>query len=108
MDILETPQAFELYADTPGLAPEDITVELQEGILIVSGERKVSLQTSGGKVWCSERASYSFSRSLALPESADADRITASVDKGVLTVIVPKKEPPAKPEPKRITVTGAA
>ncbi|KXZ47807.1 hypothetical protein GPECTOR_32g419 [Gonium pectorale] len=107
MDILETPQSYELHADTPGLAPEDVKVELQEGVLTVSGERKVSHQTSGGKVWRSERSSYSFSRSFTLPENADIDRITASVDKGVLTVIVPKKEPPAKPEPKRITVTGA-
>ncbi|PNW80468.1 hypothetical protein CHLRE_07g318800v5 [Chlamydomonas reinhardtii] len=109
MDIIESPTAFELHADAPGMGPDDVKVELQEGVLMVTGERKLSHTTkeAGGKVWRSERTAYSFSRAFSLPENANPDGITAAMDKGVLVVTVPKREPPAKPEPKRIAVTGA-
>ncbi|EFJ44635.1 hypothetical protein VOLCADRAFT_76187 [Volvox carteri f. nagariensis] len=109
MDIIETPTAYELHADTPGMTPEDVKVELHEGVLTVSGERKIShsLKDEGGKVWRSERSSYSFSRAFTLPENANAEDISASINKGVLRVTVPKKEPPAKKEPKRIAVKSA-
>ncbi|GLC33363.1 hypothetical protein PLESTF_001335100 [Pleodorina starrii] len=109
MDILETPAAYQLHADTPGMSPEVVKVELHQGVLTVSGERKLShsAKNEGGKVWRSERSSYAFSRAFTLPDNANADAISAAIDKGVLTVTVPKKDPPAKPEPKRIAVTAA-
>ncbi|GIL91763.1 hypothetical protein Vretimale_14872 [Volvox reticuliferus] len=109
MDIIEKPTAYELHADTPGMSPEDVKVELHDGVLTVSGERKVShtVKDDGNKVWRSERSSYTFSRAFALPENANAEDITATIDKGVLKVTIPKKDPPAKPEPKRITVKSA-
>jgi HSP20 family protein len=74
----------------------------------VSGQRKLEHQEkdADGKVWRSERAAFSFSRAFELPPNARAEGISASMDKGVLTVTVPKRDPPAKPEPKRIAVTG--
>ncbi|KXZ47812.1 hypothetical protein GPECTOR_32g424 [Gonium pectorale] len=108
MDIIETPQAFELHADTPGMTPDDIKVELHEGVLTLSGNRKVTRDEKDptGKVWRSERSSYSFARSFTLPDNVDSDNICASMDKGVLKVCVPKKEVEPKAEPKRITVKG--
>lgn len=54
-----------------------------------------------------ERTSVSFSRSFALPDNIREDDISASLDKGVLTVTLPKAEPAPKPQPKRITVQPA-
>ena len=109
MDIVETSTAYEVQADTPGLAAEDIKVELLEGVLTISGERKVShrVKVAGGKVWRSERPSYSFSRAFTLPDDADSDRIAAHINKGVLAVTVPKRRAPGRPAPKRIAVTGS-
>ncbi|GFR47271.1 hypothetical protein Agub_g8958 [Astrephomene gubernaculifera] len=108
MDIIETPNAFELHADTPGMTPEDVKVELHEGVLTVSGNRKIQREEKDpqGKVWRSERSAYSFARSFTLPDNVDSDNICASMDKGVLKVCVPKKEAETKAEPKRITVMG--
>lgn len=53
-----------------------------------------------------ERQIAQFSRSFSLPENVKEEGITASLDKGVLKVTVPKAEPTPKPEPKRITVKG--
>ncbi|KXZ54243.1 hypothetical protein GPECTOR_5g333 [Gonium pectorale] len=109
MDIVETSSAYELTADTPGMSPDDLKVELHEGVITLSGSRKIVRDDKdpAGKVWRSERSSYSFSRSFVLPDNADADAISASMDRGVLKLTVPKKEPQPKPQPKRIAVTGA-
>ncbi|PNW80464.1 hypothetical protein CHLRE_07g318600v5 [Chlamydomonas reinhardtii] len=107
MDIIETPEAFELHCDTPGMNPDDVKVELHEGVLTVSGGRKVSREDKdvSGKVWRAERSSFSFSRAFTLPDNAQADSICASMDNGVLKVCIPKKEV-EKVEPKRIAITG--
>ncbi|GLC33357.1 hypothetical protein PLESTB_000342000 [Pleodorina starrii] len=109
MDIIETPTNYELHADTPGMMPEDVKVELHEGVLTVSGNRQMARQDKDpqGKVWRSERSSYNFARSFTLPENVNTDNICATIDKGVLKVCIPKKETEPKVEPKRITVTGA-
>ncbi|KAG2441058.1 hypothetical protein HXX76_003911 [Chlamydomonas incerta] len=107
MDIIETPEAFELHCDTPGMNPDDVKVELHEGVLTVSGGRKVSREDKDttGKVWRAERSSFTFSRAFTLPDNANAEGICASMDNGVLKVCIPKKEV-EKVEPKRIAITG--
>ncbi|PNH08552.1 Heat shock protein, chloroplastic [Tetrabaena socialis] len=107
MDIVETANNFELHADTPGMTPEEIKVELDNGVLTVSGNRKVVREDTdaGGRVWRSERSSYGFSRSFTLPDNANPEGINATIDKGVLKVCIPKTET-EKQMPKRITVKG--
>uniref|UniRef100_A0A383W5E9 SHSP domain-containing protein n=1 Tax=Tetradesmus obliquus TaxID=3088 RepID=A0A383W5E9_TETOB len=108
MDIIETKDAFELHCDAPGFSPADISVEMSEGMLTISGKRKEEKQEEReGKVVRRERHFSQFTRSIALPDAAKEDGITASLEKGVLRVTVPKAEPTPKPQPKRITVTGA-
>lgn len=109
MDIIETPTAYELHADTPGMTPEDVKVELHEGVLTVSGNRKITRDEKdpSGKVWRSERSAFSFARSFTLPENCKGDDICACMEHGVLKVCIPKKETEPKAEPKRITVSGA-
>ena len=88
-DVVETNEAYELMIDLPGMMPEDVQVEFNDGVLTVSGERKVVEAVEGRKVHRSERAAGPFSRSVKLPE-VDGERISAQFKHGVLTVVAPK------------------
>lgn len=91
-----------LSADVPGVAPDAIDLQVTARGLTVSGERKVEAP-QGYKVHRQERTSYRFSRSFQLPVKVDADRVTAEVRNGVLTVRLPKA---AEVQPRRITING--
>ncbi len=106
MDLVETEDDFILRADLPGLSEGDVNVEFDDNVLTVSGERKAEHEERKEGYYRVERASGSFSRSLTLPEGVDADAVTASFDKGVLEVHVPK---PAQRKPRKVTISvGAA
>jgi HSP20 family protein len=75
--------------DLPGIMPEDVQVEFNDGVLTVSGERKVVEAVEGRKVHRSERRAGPFSRSVKLPE-VDGERISAQFKHGVLSVVAPK------------------
>ena len=105
---METQDAFKLTTDAPGFAPADIKVEMHEGVLTIRGQRVAEkVDEKDGKLVRRERNFTSFSRSFTLPENVKDEGVSAALDKGVLTVTVPKTQPPPKPEPKRIEVTGA-
>jgi HSP20 family protein len=78
--------------DLPGLTAEDVEIELLKGELYVRGER-TRPQPAEGTQWAhSERTFGSFERRIGLPEGVDPDAITASMDNGVLSLIIPKPE----------------
>ncbi|HHW4684813.1 MAG TPA: Hsp20/alpha crystallin family protein [Xylella sp.] len=104
VDIKEEPNQFVLYADLPGIDPADIEVQMDKGILSIKGERKTE---AAGETECFsriERRHGSFHRRFALPDSADADGITAIGSHGVLKIRIPKR--PAA-TPRRIQVDNA-
>jgi HSP20 family protein len=103
MDLLETEDAFVLKADLPGMAEEDVTIELEDSTLTVSGERKAEHERSGEGYFRVERASGAFHRSLTLPKGVDPEAVTASFDRGVLEVRVPK---PEQRKPRKISIGG--
>ena len=105
MDLVETDEHFVLRADLPGLTEEDIKIEFEDGTLTVSGERKAEHETKNEGYYRVERAFGSFSRSLTLPKGIDAAAVTASFDRGVLEVRVPK---PEERKPRRIEIGGSA
>ena len=105
MDLVETDEHFVLRADLPGLAEDDVNVELEDNVLTVSGERKSEHESRREGYYRIERASGSFQRSLTLPEGVNADAIEASFDKGVLEVRIPKPEE-RKPRKVAISVGG--
>src|SRR5687767_15164338 len=105
MDLVETDDHFVLRADLPGLTDEDVSVELEDNVLTVSGERKSEHEDREGGYYRVERASGAFARSLTLPEGVDADSVVASFDKGVLEVRIPKPEA-RKPRKVAINVDG--
>jgi HSP20 family protein len=109
MDLVEADDHFLLKADLPGLGEEDVSIELRDNALTIAGERKSEFESRERGWYRVERATGRFSRSLSLPEGIDPDAVTASFDKGVLEVRIPKPE--AK-KPRRIAInangTGSA
>lgn len=90
-------------AEVPGIPQDEISVELNNDTLVISGERKVTAP-EGYSVHRQERGDLSFSRSFALPAKVDPEKISASLKDGVLTVTL-EKVPEAKP--RHITVKTA-
>jgi len=101
MDLVETEDHFVLRADLPGLAEGDVNIEVEDNVLTVSGERKAEHETTKEGYHRVERAFGSFSRSLTLPEGVDADAVTASFDRGVLEIRIPK---PEQRKPRKISI----
>ena len=87
-DVTENEKAYFVSVDLPGVKKENINVEVHEGILKISGERKSSTEREG----YSERRYGKFERSLSLPKDVDADKIEAHFENGVLELAIPKKE----------------
>ena len=92
VDIIEDEKAYVIKAELPELRKEDVHVQLEGGVLTISGERKVEREEKTRRYHRLERAYGVFSRSFELPENIDADKISASYRDGVLTVAVAKTE----------------
>lgn len=107
VDVKESQDAYQVVADLPGVEPKDIDVSLEDGVLTVKGERKPQSENkteNGSEAYTrSERSYGSFCRSFTLPDTADADNISAKTEHGVLKLHIPKKE---KVLPKKISVAG--
>lgn len=104
VDIREEDGRFVILADVPGVDPGEIEVSMDKSILTIKGERKVESGESSGKLTRQERVYGVFHRRFALPESADADGISAHGRHGVLEISIPKK---AETTPRRITINAA-
>jgi HSP20 family protein len=104
MDVWEDGDHFVLKADLPGVSEDDVSIEVQDGTLTVSGERKHEERTEGAGWYRYERSSGTFSRSLTLPEGVNADGIEAESAAGVLTVRIPK---PEERKPRRVEIKAA-
>ena len=103
VDIREEDKRFMILADVPGVDPSEIEVSMDKSILTIKGERKVDSEESSGKLTRQERVYGTFHRRFALPESADADSISAHGKFGVLEISIPKKP---ETTPRRITINA--
>jgi HSP20 family protein len=92
MDLAETDGELVLTADLPGVDEDEISIEVKDRVLTISGERSDSREERDRGYHRIERSFGRFSRSLTLPEGIDADRVVASFDRGVLEVRIPKPE----------------
>jgi HSP20 family protein len=91
MDVTETEKEYEVKAELPGMEEKDVEVTLTDGVLTIRGEKKTDHEEKGKGFHMVERSYGSFSRSLELPAGIDPETIKASLEKGVLTVSIPKK-----------------
>jgi HSP20 family protein len=103
MDLVESPDHFVLRADLPGMGEDDVQIEFEDGTLTVSGERKSEHEEREEGFHRVERAFGAFSRTLTLPKGIDADAVTASFDRGVLEIRIPK---PEQRKPRKIAIGG--
>ena len=97
VDISERKDAYLVAADLPGVTTGDVEISFEDGLLTIQGERHSTHDAAGEKVHRGERRYGAFRRSITLPSHVAADKIEASVQDGVLQVLVPKaKEVQAK------------
>jgi HSP20 family protein len=105
MDLTEAEDHYVLKADLPGVRDEDVSIEVENGLLTMAGERKAEHERSERGFYRIERAFGRFQRQLTMPEGIDPDAVSAEFDRGVLSVRIPK---PAQVKPRRISIgTGA-
>jgi HSP20 family protein len=106
VEVLEAGDEIRCLVEVPGLAPEDVNISIDDGVLTVEGERKLQRKEqndagTGGTYHLLERRYGRFVRRFTLPREVDADRITAQTDRGVLTIVLPKT---AAAKPRRIAI----
>jgi len=102
VNIKDNTDAFTVEVAAPGFEKRDFKIELNRNVLTVSTEKEVQSETKDEEIFTKREFSYqSFSRSFTLPQIADGDKIGAAYDKGILTVVIPKREE-AKPKPARM------
>ena len=107
VDVTEGDKDFTVTAELPGLEEKDINLTVSNHTLTVKGQKSYEKEEKNKDHHVSERAYGSFQRSFTLPDGVDADKITAALAKGVLTVTLPKTAEAQKPA-KRIEVQAAA
>ena len=101
VDIREDADRFVVLADLPGVDPAGIELQMEKGVLTISGQRTAPELAEGQRLTRSERGQGSFNRRFVLPDSADAEGIVANSHNGVLEVRIPKRSEAA---PRRIPV----
>lgn len=91
VDIKEEAHRFILYVDAPGVAPGTVEVCMEQGMVIIKGERKTESQEGRKAFLHIERRHGTFHRSFALPDSADPQRITVTAHDGILYIVIRKR-----------------
>ena len=105
VDISETDKAYEITVELAGLDDKDVEVVLRDDVLTIAGEKKTEREEKEKDYYLSERSYGSFQRAFRLPDDVTADKIKATMDKGVMTVVLPKS-PASKSRQKKISITS--
>ena len=105
VDILESENELVVKADLPEVKLEDIAIHLENGILSIKGERKFEHKEKKAGYHRIERSYGAFARNFGIPDTVDAEKVSAAFKDGVLTVTLPKKEV-AKPRAIKLDVNG--
>jgi HSP20 family protein len=105
VDVRESGDELQVQVELPGMAPEDVEVRVENGVLTVSGEKKSEIEEgkNGGDYHLVERRYGRFERSFTLPRAVDADKVQAVFSNGVLTLSLPKAE---SAKPRRVEITA--
>jgi HSP20 family protein len=100
-EVKETTDSFVIKADVPGVEEKDLDIALHNGTLTVSGARSAEQRKDGESYALYERQYGSFSRSFALPDTADGERVDAKLTGGVLTLTIAKR---VEAKPRKIEI----
>ncbi|WP_210259348.1 Hsp20/alpha crystallin family protein [Agrobacterium sp. a22-2] len=103
VDIAENDGAITMTAELPGLSETDVDLSIHNGLLILKGEKKMEKTDEKDNYHVTERRYGSFQRSMRLPPSVDEAAVSATFDKGVLTISMPKK-PGTAPVERKIAI----
>lgn len=95
--------AYRIAVELPGVAEEDIHLSVEDGVVMLKGEKRTEREDSGETWFFSERQYGSFSRSFRLPPDADGERVDAELKDGVLNITIPKMAP-KKQETARVKI----
>jgi HSP20 family protein len=90
-DVRETQDGYVFSADLPGVSEDALSLSIEDDTVTVAGHREQEHPYDGARVLLDERRYGAFSRSFTLPEGVDANRVEARLERGVLTVTVPKR-----------------
>ncbi|MGQ9693713.1 MAG: Hsp20/alpha crystallin family protein [Thermodesulfobacteriota bacterium] len=104
VDIYETNEAIVLNAELPGVAPEDISVEVKDNTLTLKGEKKFAREAKEENYHRVERAYGTFQRAFTLPGTVTQEKVKAQFKDGVLKITLPKVEE-AKPKQIKVEVS---
>ncbi|MCC8403306.1 Hsp20/alpha crystallin family protein [Paraburkholderia sp. MMS20-SJTN17] len=93
IDVVDEGQLLRVTAELPGMEREDLNVTVEDGALVLRGEKKQDVRSEEEGCYRLERAYGSFVRTIPMPENADPDHTLAKFENGVLTLTIPKAEP---------------
>jgi len=93
MDTVEEEGQLKVMIDVPGMAEEDLDVEVSDNVLTIRGKRDIKREQKDQRWYRFERSTGTFERSLEMPERIDPSSVHASFDKGVLTISLPSRKP---------------
>ena len=105
IDVSGNETSYAITLDVPGLSESDLSIEVKGDALIIKGEKEESSEHKDKQFYRVERSYGSFQRTLSLPDDADIDAIKASLNKGVLSLIIPRREA-ADEDVKSISITS--
>ncbi len=105
VDVEENQDAYIVRANLPGIQLDDISVNIHDDVLTISGETATENRAEDGQVLIRERRSGKFSRSLRFPTIVNGEKVEASFDNGVLNITLPKAE---HVKPRQIPVNVSA
>ena len=104
IDVRESEDSYRVDIDLPGIKKENIKIEVAEGVLSISGERKSESESNEKDYHRVERSYGSFRRSVSVPGGFQHDAVNAHFEDGVLKVVLPK---PEESKPRRVEVKVA-
>lgn len=103
LDVVDHEDRFEVHVDLPGFAPEDVNIEFQNGVLVISAE--TNHESTEKKYTRRERYHGAYRRVLQLADVVDTENAQANFENGVLTLSLPKKP---EAQPRRIPINTSA
>ena len=104
VNVYEYDDKVGIVAEIPGLDKKQLNVEVEDGILTISGDKHSAFESEGAKVLRKELKESSFKRQFELGELLDGDNISANFKDGILSISVPKTEP-EKPQKKFVKIS---